>query len=126
MNYCCREFGRILEDGRAPLRYDETLRLVSILTLYSAELETEVFEGGEVPACVRDHYLFDGSGFGLRFCPWCGAEFPRSLITEFDSAAESHIREVLNLDPSKMTTPEKESILPDEFRSEAWWKSRGL
>jgi hypothetical protein len=58
------------------------------------------------------------SGILLRFCPWCGKELPMSLRDEWFERLGS-----LGYDPSQWSDDAK---LPEEFRSDVWWKSKGL
>ena len=53
------------------------------------------------------------SSMGMRFCPWCGTEKPQSKRDLwFDTLA------TLGFDD-----PTEQSI-PDDFNSDAWWRSR--
>jgi len=54
----------------------------------------------------------------LSFCPWCGTKLKKRLNKEFCQAlTELGIKSWDILD---------DSTVPKEFRSDAWWKKRGL
>jgi hypothetical protein len=71
---------------------------------------------------VREYAIpvLDGgsSGIVVRFCPCCGKELPVSLRDEWFSQLQS-----LGYDPNPRTGDPK---LPDVYRSDAWWKGKGL
>ena len=50
----------------------------------------------------------------IQFCPWCGAVLPSSL--RGDRADELERAGFNTLSPD----------LPEEFRTGAWWRARGL
>ena len=55
----------------------------------------------------------------INYCPWCGAELPKVLSDEwFDILEEEYGIE----DP---TNEEKDKV-PEEFKTDEWWKKRGL
>jgi len=73
-------------------------------------------------SAVREYsipVLDDGSsGVILRFCPWCGKELPIGLRDKWFGTLES-----LGYDPGPDTNNPN---IPDEFRSDIWWKSKGF
>ena len=52
----------------------------------------------------------------IVFCPWCGVKLPQSLRSNFFNI----IFDELDLDGSD------DPSLPLEFRTDEWWKKRGL
>lgn len=60
--------------------------------------------------------VLDGgsSVIGLRFCPWCGQEFPSSLRDQWYDRLEALGMESNDVD------------LPPELLTEEWWRSEGL
>lgn len=69
----------------------------------------------------------------IYYCPWCGHEFTPSLINEyFDTLQkEYNINYCDCLDyyfewHEEKPEEEKEIELPEEFKSDEWWKKRGL
>jgi hypothetical protein len=53
-------------------------------------------------------------------CPWCGAILPESLREEYFETLNTE----LNIDPDILTLCEYN--LPKEFKTDEWWKKRGL
>lgn len=54
----------------------------------------------------------------IFFCPWCASRLPEDLILEYDKIASGVCGEDIDFVP-------KDKI-PKEFKSDAWWKKRGL
>jgi len=55
---------------------------------------------------------------GIRYCPWCAAKLPSSLRDEFfELVKEYNIRTISEVDAA---------WLPEEFKTDEWWKKRGL
>ncbi len=53
---------------------------------------------------------------GIIYCPWCGTKLPRDLTSEL-----AHIVfEELKLDDFR------DPRLPEEFKTDEWWRKRGL
>jgi len=78
----------------------------------------------EYQAETRDYQLilhgsWYGSHLSLLFCPWCGAKLPKELGEEWRVI----IKEKFGL--NNVYREEFES-LPEEFRTDQWWKKRGL
>lgn len=67
----------------------------------------------------RSYYLtIRGSAAiqSILVCPWCGTRLPNDLYDEYD--------EVL-LNEYGLKNPSKK-LLPEEFKTDEWWKKRGL
>jgi len=54
----------------------------------------------------------------INFCPWCGNKLPESLREEYFDT----------LDNMGIETDifERANVVPEEFKSDEWWKKRGL
>jgi hypothetical protein len=50
----------------------------------------------------------------IRFCPWCGARLPHSKEDLWRTTLAE-----MGYDPS-------EEEIPEEFRSDQWWRERGI
>lgn len=63
-----------------------------------------------------DEYWIDAGSARqcLCYCPWCGEKLPPSKRNEWFDAVEA-----LGLDPWQ------DDGVPEEFRSDAWWKASG-
>lgn len=59
------------------------------------------------------------SYYVINNCPWCGAKLPKELGDEFADIVYGE----LGFDPLDINLEEK---LPAEFKTDAWWKKRGL
>lgn len=74
--------------------------------------------------CRAYHFLVpngrNGTHQSFSYCPWCGKELPKDLEEEWGEALE---KELGITDP--FIDPGYEN-LPEEFRTDAWWKKRGL
>ncbi len=55
----------------------------------------------------------------ILFCPWCGHKFPKSLCREWEE---------LVLKEFGITEYDywNEDKIPPEFKTDEWWKKRGL
>ena len=59
----------------------------------------------------------EGFGGGIQtigYCPWCGKRLPKALRDEWFALLDE-----AGLEP-------EDARVPDEMRSEAWWRDRGL
>jgi len=61
-----------------------------------------------------------GDRQSFQYCPWCATKLPEELGEEWGEALE---KELGIEDP--FIDPGYEN-LPEEFRTDAWWKKRGL
>jgi hypothetical protein len=98
MKHCCELMTEFLEDPRIPLFYRPYLR-----EYYMPMKRTTTIQ------CIF-------------FCPWCGIRLPKDLSNEFFDIFydELKLRLVKNL--GTLETPG----LPEEFKTDEWWKKRGL
>ena len=96
MKHCCDLMTDFISDPRVPIEYNARVRS------YGLPLR-------QAPAIQ-----------GIIYCPWCGIKLPSRLRDEYYRI----IIEELHLDPSPdvLETPG----LPKEFKTDEWWKKRGL
>ncbi len=78
--------------------------------------------------CNRTYFIeaFNDSSSStqIEYCPFCGKKLPNDLDEEwFDTIYEELGPEYLE-GPHAGTPPTKE--LPEEFKTDEWWKKRGL
>ncbi len=94
--HCCALMTNFLNDPLVPLVYYPHLREYNILLKDSGGLQ------------------------GIDYCPWCGQCLPKDLRDEFFNIFfdELHLKRAENL----LETPG----LPEEFKTDEWWKKRGL
>lgn len=57
----------------------------------------------------------------FSYCPCCGEALPQSLRKEFFETLENEFSVVTDIGEYK-----KEKIIPPEFKTDEWWKKRGL
>jgi len=62
----------------------------------------------------------NGTHQSFEYCPWCATKLPEELGEEWGEALE---KELGIQDP--FIDPGYEN-LPEEFRTDVWWKKRGL
>jgi hypothetical protein len=76
----------------------------------------------------RGYYINLRSSSGCQdiyFCPWCGKDLPKILDDEYDqelSKATGIAIDDITLDTYSSSNPN----LPLEFKTDEWWKKRGL
>jgi hypothetical protein len=94
MEHCCQSMDEYLTDRDIAINYTPEFR----------EYGVPVLDGGS-------------SSILLRFCPWCGKEFPTSVRASWFEMLES-----LGY-PDPWTGDQR---IPEEYRSDVWWKSKGI
>lgn len=69
------------------------------------------------------HFLLNGPSLGMHteffYCPWCGKKLPESLFEEWSKV----IKENYGWD---RVHAEEWERLPEKFRTEEWWREKGL
>ena len=55
----------------------------------------------------------------IYFCPWCASPLPNQLYTKIHKILDGEYG-IKNPDIEEYTN------IPEEFKSDAWWKKRGL
>ena len=55
----------------------------------------------------------------IAFCPWCGSKLPKDLIDEYYEILEKEFN-ITVVDHTHF------SNVPEEFKTDEWWKKRGL
>ena len=53
----------------------------------------------------------------LTYCPWCGAKLPESLREKYYNTLKKEYG---------FKHPFDDPSIPEEFKSDEWWKKRGL
>ena len=94
----CEKLDTYLREDKLPIKYHDRYR--------SFVLAFKTSYGGTKKG-----------GIVLGFCPFCGGKFPSDLYEEFYHLTEHLEDEYGDLDFRKVER---------EFRSDAWWKKRGL
>ena len=94
---CCKDIIIILSDHRDNIYYNSVFREYYVQTKRKTVILT------------------------MDFCPWCGSKFPESLREKFFDLLESEYEIDADIGDYK-SRPD----IPEEFRSDEWWKKRGL
>lgn len=66
-----------------------------------------------------------GVYYVIKFCPWCGKKLPKELGAVWDDILEKEY----GFKPDDFFNEKDEwddSIVPEEFKTDEWWKKRGL
>ncbi|MFK7973735.1 MAG: hypothetical protein AB8B66_02580 [Rickettsiaceae bacterium] len=67
---------------------------------------------------------FTGMRKDLWYCPWCGTKLPEDLDEKMEEVLEKEY-DLTEKDWSRMDWND-DIHLPDEFKTDEWWKKRGL
>jgi len=97
--HCCQLMSDFLNDQRIQIGYNPTTRDYFIPLLYK----------GKTTALQC-----------LHFCPWCGKKLPGSLNDTWFEILEKEY----NLDDP--CYKKQEPLIPEEFKTDEWWKKRNL
>jgi len=97
--HCCQLMSDSINDQRIQIGYDPITRDYFIPLLYK----------GEVTALQC-----------LYHCPWCGKKLPSSLNNTWFEILE---KEYGLDDPD---SKQQELLIPQEFKTDEWWKKRKL
>jgi hypothetical protein len=93
----------LIEDPLAPIKYASEIRSYALT----------------IPACYRKKNEICVS-FMITHCPRCGTKLPRDLADEWSEIVrrDYHVTDELDDEQFKQ--------LPQEFKTDEWWKNRGL
>jgi hypothetical protein len=87
---------QFLEDPKVPLKYSSITRSYGILLKYSIAAQM------------------------IDYCPWCGSKLPARLREDYFRI----LKKEYNIKPG--LDKENDPNIPEEFKSDEWWKKRGL
>ena len=70
----------------------------------------------------------------IYYCPWCGEKFSPSLIDkyietlsdEYNICFDPPTGKYFNIQSEDFDLPDEAEDIPKEFKSNEWWKKRGL
>jgi hypothetical protein len=97
MDGCCKELSNLISANEISLTYSKKERYYGI-----------------------NYKPRTGGGIQLiKFCPWCGSALQKDLIEEYASI----VFDELGYDPLDINYKKK---IPSEFKTDKWWKKRGL
>lgn len=69
----------------------------------------------------REYYLAGEKGSMIWYCPWCGTKLNKDLRDEFFDILEQEYKIETNIGDCFDRID-----LPPEFKTDEWWKKRGL
>jgi len=107
MNQCCIALANAIQEEDNSIFYKPFLREYYLKRL-------PVFADGKLVYDNRD--VVDT----LRYCPWCGTEFPKSLRDEWADEVEKKFSVESILDKEELKK------VPEEYMTEEWWRKKGL
>lgn len=96
IEHCCELMELFLHDPRVPLEYYPIAREYGVMLKDSAAIQL------------------------LLYCPWCGKKLPGSVREQYFNILEKEYGIESDLDSSH------DLNIPTEFKSDEWWKKRGL
>lgn len=103
IQHCCEWMTLFLEDPRVAIIYLPYFRKYIIPLLKKST-----------------HLSYVREGFSIDYCPWCAKKLPKSLTDEWFDILEKEY----NLD--NLWSKEQAKLVPEEFKTDEWWKKRGL
>ncbi len=73
---------------------------------------------------LYENNKYCGTRYTLKYCPWCGKKLPDSLDEQWEEILENEYGITSkNWDAAEWND---ETDLPEEFKTDEWWKKRGL
>ena len=106
MNFCCDTMQRYIDEHN--LFYDPSIR--EVMFYIKSNDKT-----GYQPEYYKSPCIY---------CPYCGAKMPNQL--NVDENGNSPYADALEEAVGKEYCDITEDEIPEEFKSDAWWKKRGL
>jgi hypothetical protein len=94
-NHCCKEMKFFLEEGSVSINFDSTFKRYSLALLDGFN---------RAPSAGTQQ---------IKYCPWCGSKLPINLSDQWFAELEK-----LGFDEPF------EQIIPEEFKSDEWWKKK--
>ena len=96
MTHCCECMEMFLQDAKVPLKYYPIAREYGLALQHSSAIQL------------------------IYYCPWCGTKLPESLRDKYFDILEKEYSIEPGLDIKN------DPNIPHEFKSDEWWKKRGL
>lgn len=101
--HCCEWMSLFLKDSRVTIVYVPYCRTYAI------------------PQLSKNQKLYPiTKGSRINYCPWCAQHLPQNLINEWFDILEKEYQ-LDNPDDKHQTL-----LVPEEFKTDEWWKKRGL
>jgi len=108
---CCELMQEFLDEGKVGIYYNPIIR--------SYHINTRIFQDGK-------QMIYN--------CPWCGCKLPNNLLNqyydtlerEYNILYEPFTKRYYEILDTPNTYKEIDRELPEEFKSDKWWKKRKL
>lgn len=101
--FCCDKLKELITNKKCPLKYSPNIRQ------YTLTLPKYYFN--EDSTCIS---------YEIYHCPKCGSEFPPNLVDEWYNLMEKKFKITDWMDSLQLKN------IPQEFKTEEWWKKRKL
>lgn len=96
---CCKQMQYFLEEDKVAIGYSKRFRLYYIRLKGSDGVQT------------------------IHHCPWCGIKLPEIL----DDMYDEELSKALNIDKDDINIDTYDDPkIPSEFKTDEWWKKRGI
>jgi hypothetical protein len=105
INFCCKDISFFIENPDDPISYDCVLREFYIKT------------GNKRKSSYLRNVIM------LVYCPWCGFKLPGNLRSQYSDVVSEYIGREIGVGE---IWDGKAGSLPEEFKTDEWWKKRGL
>lgn len=104
-DFCCDGLRAVLKNPDCPLKYHAYLR-------------EYVLTAPDYLRSKKKNVIY--SSFIITHCPRCGTEFPESLSDQWYDVMEKEfgLKGLIGADEAK--------LIPEEYKTDEWWKKRGL
>jgi hypothetical protein len=104
-DFCCRGLKAMTNSPDCPLQYKDYIREY-ILTV------------PEYLQSKKKNVIY--TSFTISHCPRCGAKLPESLFEQWYDIMEKEFG------LSGLIGPDEAHLIPEEYKTDEWWKKRGL
>ena len=101
--FCCTTLESLVQERSSPLKY------IPYLRQFTLTIPKQYLKKNEL--CMN---------FTISHCPYCGSKLPSRLAEQWDEIVEKEfgIAGFVDEDAAR--------LIPDEFKTDEWWKKRGL
>ena len=96
IEHCCMLMSKFTQDARIGVHYSPIFRDYTINLIGSCAVQT------------------------IYHCPWCGAKLPYCLDEKYYEVLEKEYG------INNPCNEKQEKLIPEEFKSDTWWKKRNL
>lgn len=102
--FCCKYIESLVSDPLSPLEYDPITR-----AYYLVAIPKGLRKKNEVTIA-----------FDIEYCPRCATKLPESLEEKWSMIIKRKFK------LSGLLTEKQKKLIPEEYKTDEWWKKRGL